>query len=293
MFDLGRSDDSGLFQQSGWSQFEIPTTANSVETSAPDPSTGWSLQIGSPTTEFESLLGRSRDPLDAAVSGTFTLDDVYIDFITGVDSLEINGLNPSKTYDVQLIMYDDDGSPGRTQTVTNITAGASDVLGTTPGPGSPAANLTSDLDFSVFGFALSPDANGRLILDFENSATIDRSLISGVIITELTSGLTGDFNNDGVVDAADYTVWRDNLGAPTDDPLNGNGDGQAGVTGGDYIVWRNNFGATNMAAVSSNNAAVPEPSAIVLIIFGLSIVLATRMRLFSMTCSLSFDNHSR
>jgi hypothetical protein len=34
--------------------------------------------------------------------------------------------------------------------------------------------------------------------------------------------LPGDYNGDGVVNAGDYTVWRDTLGTEFD--LNGNGD---------------------------------------------------------------------
>lgn len=54
-------------------------------------------------------------------------------------------------------------------------------------------------------------------------------------------GLPGDFNSDGIVDAADYTVWRDNA----------NGDYDAA----DYVVWRNNYGRS---AISG--ATVPEPA---------------------------------
>ena len=38
-------------------------------------------------------------------------------------------------------------------------------------------------------------------------------------------GLAGDYNGNGTVDAADYVVWRDNLGAADESALNGNGDG--------------------------------------------------------------------
>ena len=54
----------------------------------------------------------------------------------------------------------------------------------------------------------------------------------------------GDFNADGIVNAADYTVWRDNDGAATEATLNNNGDGLNGVDSADYDVWVNNFGAT-------------------------------------------------
>jgi hypothetical protein len=57
---------------------------------------------------------------------------------------------------------------------------------------------------------------------------------------------TGDYNNDGVVDAADYVVWRKN-------DING----QLG-----YDDWRANFGAPD--GLGSGAAAVPEPTSIVL-----------------------------
>ena len=47
---------------------------------------------------------------------------------------------------------------------------------------------------------------------------------------------TGDYNNNGVVDAADYVLWR-NGGTLQNDPT-------PGVQPGDYAVWRANFGKT-------------------------------------------------
>ncbi len=58
--------------------------------------------------------------------------------------------------------------------------------------------------------------------------------------------LAGDFNFDGVVNLADYTVWRDGLGGDYD--LN------------DYQVWRENFGAGLPASIAT--ATVPEPDAL-------------------------------
>jgi len=59
------------------------------------------------------------------------------------------------------------------------------------------------------------------------------------------AGLTGDYNNDGTVDAADYVVWRKtDIG------------GQQG-----YDDWRANFGAMNPGSGSGlGSAAVPEPT---------------------------------
>ncbi|MCC7476188.1 MAG: hypothetical protein IT425_12395, partial [Pirellulales bacterium] len=58
----------------------------------------------------------------------------------------------------------------------------------------------------------------------------------------------GDFNNDHVVDAADYVIWRKGLGTT--------------YTMSDYWVWRSQFGQTIPGAGSSLDSvsAVPEPS---------------------------------
>ncbi|MCA9239579.1 MAG: autotransporter-associated beta strand repeat-containing protein, partial [Planctomycetales bacterium] len=56
----------------------------------------------------------------------------------------------------------------------------------------------------------------------------------------------GDFNNDGFVNAADYTLWRDNLGDADETAIGNNGDG-GGITQDDYIVWRDNYGQTGGA----------------------------------------------
>jgi hypothetical protein len=60
------------------------------------------------------------------------------------------------------------------------------------------------------------------------------------------AALAGDFNADGMVDAADYTVWRDGLGTT--------------FTQADYAVWANNYGANATATAASSS--VPEPTAL-------------------------------
>ena len=73
--------------------------------------------------------------------------------------------------------------------------------------------------------------------------------------------LTGDFNGNGVVDAADYVQWR-NGGPLQNDPTQG-------VQPEDYNVWRANFGRTasgSGAATGLSAATVPEPSVSVLAI---------------------------
>lgn len=72
------------------------------------------------------------------------------------------------------------------------------------------------------------------------------------------AGTPGDYNNDGKVNAADYTVWRDANGTSTTLP---NDSTPGTVTAADYTVWVTNFGAGGLATVAS--AAVPEPTALV------------------------------
>ncbi|TWT36589.1 Laminin G domain protein [Posidoniimonas corsicana] len=53
----------------------------------------------------------------------------------------------------------------------------------------------------------------------------------------------GDYNRDGQVDAADYTVWRDTVGVAVATPGAGaDGDYNGVVDDADYAVWRSHFG---------------------------------------------------
>jgi hypothetical protein len=71
---------------------------------------------------------------------------------------------------------------------------------------------------------------------------------------------TGDYNGDHVVDAADYTVWRDTLGHPTVAGTGADGNGSAFVDASDYDVWKAKFGNVVPDAVSGGAATVPEPA---------------------------------
>jgi hypothetical protein len=71
----------------------------------------------------------------------------------------------------------------------------------------------------------------------------------------------GDYNGDGLVDAADYTVWRDNLASNAQLP----GDITPGVVDqSDYVVWRTAFGTEGSILGSLANSMVPEPQTLLL-----------------------------
>jgi hypothetical protein len=77
----------------------------------------------------------------------------------------------------------------------------------------------------------------------------------------VSNNLTGDYNESGTVDAADYTIWRDHLNTVFDLPNRGLGiSGPISVA--DYNTWKANFG--NSGSGGLGIASVPEPTAIVL-----------------------------
>jgi hypothetical protein len=85
--------------------------------------------------------------------------------------------------------------------------------------------------------------------------------------------VAGDYNYDGIVDVADYTVWRDNLGSQTDLDADGDFDGVVGPA--DYDLWKSNFGSTGGgSSLTADGKAIPEPASFLLCGMGLVAILA-------------------
>lgn len=87
---------------------------------------------------------------------------------------------------------------------------------------------------------------------------------TGMLLVTTIDVLQGDYNGDGIVNLADYTVWRNNLGAPAGTLQNDITGEPVGAT--QYNVWKTNFGATSGPEAAHSSAAVPEPSAAVLLL---------------------------
>jgi hypothetical protein len=77
---------------------------------------------------------------------------------------------------------------------------------------------------------------------------------------------TGDYNGNGVVDAADYVVWRKSFGQ-SGSGLAADGNGNSTIDAPDYDFWRARFGNVIGLAAGGITAAVPEPTTIALVIF--------------------------
>jgi hypothetical protein len=107
---------------------------------------------------------------------------------------------------------------------------------------------------------------------------------TGQFLTDLLAAFAaagsvpGDYNANGIVDAADYTIWRDTQGA-TGSGLAADGNGDLVVNGLDYTYWQTRFGNT-MATVSAaaSSAAVPEPSTLLYALVGCGLLSWRRSR---------------
>jgi hypothetical protein len=77
----------------------------------------------------------------------------------------------------------------------------------------------------------------------------------------VSDGLTGDFNRDGTVNAADYTVWRNSLGQTGNAATDANEDNVVDMD--DYAMWKENFGRSELSG-NGGLAIVPEPSTLLL-----------------------------
>ncbi len=105
--------------------------------------------------------------------------------------------------------------------------------------------------FEPAGLSIGRGMFGNGVTDWSD-ALIDEVRVSDVALTPdqflfiTVPGADGDYNGDGLVDAADYTVWRDN-------PAAHGGDGG-------YATWAQNYGESAGGAVS-----VPEPASAVLV----------------------------
>ena len=122
---------------------------------------------------------------------------------------------------------------------------------------------------------LSSVTGGWVEADFDGSGVVgpsDLALLANnwaICAGACPARVSGDFNYDGMVDAADYTLWQDNLGLDAA-VLSGNGSGAATVVQADYELWRSHFGES----IVSGSAAVPVPEPTTLLLALLAMTAA-------------------
>ncbi len=90
--------------------------------------------------------------------------------------------------------------------------------------------------------------------------------------------VSGDYNGDGMVDAADYTVWRDTLGQTVSAGVAADGNGDGVITNDDLAVWQANYGMS--VSSSFGVVSVPEPTAAITTAIGSLLLTANSWRNF-------------
>jgi serralysin len=112
----------------------------------------------------------------------------------------------------------------------------------------------------TLGFATA--GAGNYTVHVTGTTTATQLYRLDVAVTSLA--LPGDYTGDGLVDAADYTRWRDTLGGTMD--LAADGDGSGAVDPADYGVWASAYGSASPGAAhgaaTQPFGAVPEPGAL-------------------------------
>ena len=79
----------------------------------------------------------------------------------------------------------------------------------------------------------------------------------------VTPVMDADFNNDNVVNGADFLIWQRGFGAGSTNAT-GDADGNGVVNGADLAIWKSSFGG---APAVSAVGAVPEPGSLTLAAF--------------------------
>ena len=150
--------------------------------------------------------------------------------------------------------------------VTDFATGDVTLSGTAGATTATVTGSGTTYNVAVSGMTANGTVIASLLAGVAHDAANNPSLASTSTDNTVTfSSLPlGDYNQDGTVDAADYTVWRDSLGANVAAFAGADGSGNGVVDQADYEVWKANFGAVATGAggaafaVASSNDEVSE-----------------------------------
>jgi hypothetical protein len=269
--DIARFSGGGTFADSanvslaaGTELHLILEQTYTIESNATFAGPGMIVNGGLATLMFESnadvgapLLNHGRVEIGASL-GRLNMDANFEQTATGTIEFEIGGLIP-RLYD----LLDATGFSATLDGTLELVV----INGFMPMPGDLFEIITADHVVGEYSTILGAD--------LANGSYIDVTYRTGSVLLEVISGLLGDYNNNGTVDAADYTVWRDRLGdleaLPNDD--------SAGVGPDDYTRWKMHFGVTLPGAGSlATSRAVPEPRGIIMFAVALGCLAGAHRR---------------
>jgi hypothetical protein len=152
--------------------------------------------------------------------------------------------------------------------------------GTGGAPWKPAA---FDSDTQIFSWDTTGSPRGIYkwnvnATDMNGVGWVDQ----GTVTVNVVGPLPGDYNRDGTVDAADYTIWRnDGPGNFIEPYTRSDENGNGFVDNLDYGTWKGHFGdSLNGAGAGARSAnGVPEPCTFAVLILMLVVLTTVRRRL--------------
>jgi endonuclease I len=229
--------------------------------------------IGHGANDANDMFNISLNVLDHATP-SFASPSLTTNLSYDFGTVAAGGASPTFNFDI----FDLNTTVGSTANLDvdgiSLTSGSTGAFSTNVTPLSIAAGMEHSFSATInTGITGTFSTTYTLMLSDENITGAQNKTLTLILSGQIaTAVLTGDYDNNGVVDAADYIVWRRNLSDGT--PLPYNETASLGTTDDeDYSVWRANFGATAAGAGSSAiaaGAAIPEPSSIALILLTLS-----------------------
>ncbi len=142
---------------------------------------------------------------------------------------------------------------------------------TTLGTSGPYTQLSAAMDFPI-DITQSTETDSGMTVDLHLTGAVRATSTFWVAL----SGIAGDFNQDGMVSAADLPIFKAHNGmASGATAATGDADANGRVDGNDFLVWQRNQGTR---PPSSGVTAVPEPASVVIAAVALGGVLCWKQR---------------
>jgi cyclophilin family peptidyl-prolyl cis-trans isomerase len=129
-----------------------------------------------------------------------------------------------------------------------------DAINVLPSVNAAAAENAPGEDFDEI-----PVRNLQQVINQNDITSNEAVMINSVTVRNLPAA---DYDFNGVVNANDYTVWRNSFNSTTNAAADGNGNGRVDVP--DYVMWRNL--TSGAGGEGLGNFALPEPSAAILLL---------------------------
>jgi hypothetical protein len=211
--------------------------------------------------------GAKEAAFDFAASPGVGTIDIHGNVTDNKTRFQIQGLDPALTYDFSFFgSHSHEGDPTTVYSVYSDSAYTNLVSTVNLNVRDPADEGTYNRDTIATISNLAPPTSTILYVQFVgNTGNLGYLNEMRIQATGVAPRITGDYDNNGVVDAADYVLWRNSVGTTTvlpNDPVGGM------IGTAQYNNWRSNFGKLPGGGSGLGASAVPEPASLVMTLIG-------------------------